>query len=59
MVTEDIIVRVASALSFGVSVEELYTLLKSEGFSEYDTFLACKAGEVYNTMSARTYVENV
>jgi hypothetical protein len=57
IVTETVILRMANALNLGVEVEELYETLRSEGFSDYDTFLAIRGGQVYNKISDRTYIE--
>lgn len=56
-ITEAVIVRVATMLSFDVGVEEIRATLLKQGMSEYNIFLTVKAGETYNTISDRTYSE--
>lgn len=57
MVTEKVVMRVALLLSLGVEVTDIRDELIKEEFSEYNIFLAVKAGETYNLIDQRTYTE--
>ena len=52
-VDEKVICRIATALLCEAELEEIRENLLKESFSEYEVFLAIRAGQVYNRMMER------